>query len=264
MVSSTVRSFTSKLRKYRRRGVELLLTLLPHDLWQWLFRRWLESIAKREPKMAMRSLLEVNDDLAKWIDQVALRYDDGVHVKHRLTRYHDFFVERIGQGERVLDIGCGKGEMTYDIAVRAGALVTGIDFSPGHLAFARSRFAHPNVTYIEGDALTYLPAEPFDVVVLSNVIEHIEDRVAFLRRVQEHVRPDRYLFRVPMINRHWLVPLRKELDMFYFSDPTHYTEYTQQSFEEELQAAGLAITHLQINWGEIWAEAKPADSSSKL
>ena len=45
--------------------------------------------------------------------------------------------------------------------------------------------------------------------------------------------------------------------MSYFSDPTHYTEYTQQSFEEELREAGLAIAHLQINWGEIWAEAAP-------
>ena len=59
---------------------------------------------------------------------------------------------------------------------------------------------------------------------------------------------------MPMINRHWLVPLHKELGMPY-GDPTHYTEYTQQSFEEELHAAGLVITHLQINWGEIWAEA---------
>jgi len=69
------------------------------------------------------------------------------------------------------------------------------------------------------------------------------------------VKPGRWLIRVPMFNRHWFVPLRKELGMSYFSDQTHYTEYTQQSFEEELEAAGLAITYQQINWGEIWAEA---------
>ena len=204
MAPSTVRSFPSKLREYRRHGVQLVLTLLPYALWRRVFRLWLESIARREPKMAMCSLLEVDDDLASLIDQVALRYDNGVHVKHRLIHYHDFFVERIRQGERVLDIGCGKGEMAYDIAVRASAFVTGIDIDPQHLAFARSRFKHPNITYIEGDALTCLPTEPFDAVILSNVLEHIEERVAFLRRVQEQVRPGRFLFRAPMINRHWL------------------------------------------------------------
>jgi len=42
--------------------------------------------------------------------------------------------------------------------------------------------------------------------------------------------------------------------MFYFSDGTHCTEYTRESFEEEMRAAGLSVTHMQINWGEIWAE----------
>ena len=64
------------------------------------------------------------------VDLGAIDYDGGVHAKHRLTRYHDFFVDRIRQGERVLDVGCGKGELAYDIAERAGAIVVAIDASP--------------------------------------------------------------------------------------------------------------------------------------
>ena len=248
------------MKKIIRHSLVSLFKWLPHSFWQQIFRLWLEAIVDQEPKTAARSLLQVEDALAGHIDQVAIRYDDGVHVKHRLTRYHDFFVERIRRGERVLDIGCGKGEMAYDIATRAGAWVTGIDFNPEHLTFARSRFKHPHLAFVEGDALVYVPTEPFDVVVLSNVLEHIKERVAFLRRVQELVHPGRWLIRVPMINRHWLVPLRKELGLAYFSDSTHHTEYSQQSFEGELHAAGLAITHLQINWGEIWAEAQTEKS----
>jgi hypothetical protein len=57
-----------------------------------------------------------------------------------------------------------------------------------------------------------------------------------------------------MIDRDWRVPLREELGEFHFTDPTHFTEYTRESFEREMAAAGFAVRELQINWGEIWAE----------
>ena len=92
---------------------------------------------------------------------------------------------------------------------------------------------------------------------MSNVLEHIEDRVSFLKKVQKQIRPGRYLLRVPMFNREWRVPLRKELGLPYFLDDTHYTEYTQESFALEMQSAGLRIFHMEIRWGEIWAEVVP-------
>ena len=46
--------------------------------------------------------------------------------------------------------------------------------------------------------------------------------------------------------------------MFYFSDSTHFTEYTAESFVEEMRAAALVIAHTQTRWGEIWAEVRPA------
>ena len=90
----------------------------------------------------MRELLNVYADAYYLgIDPGAERYDDGVaHAKHRLTGYHDFFVERVGQGQRVLGIGCGKGELAYDIAERAGASVVAIDRAAWALTFARRRF----------------------------------------------------------------------------------------------------------------------------
>src|SRR5580765_5626771 len=125
----------------------------------------------------MRQLLQVYDDAYHGVDLGAIDYDQGVHAKHRLTRYHDFFVERVHEGERVLDVGCGKGELAYDLAERSEAVVVGIDVNPWSLAFARERFAHPRVTFVDADALTYEPDAPFDAVVMSNVLEHIGPRV---------------------------------------------------------------------------------------
>jgi len=212
---------------------------------------------KALPRILLRVLLRADDLLTRCINRLALLYDDGVHVKHRLMRYHDFFVDRIGQGERVLDVGCGYGAVAYSVASRAGAVVTGIDLNAGNVAKAKHRFQHPNLTFVEGDALKDLPDGRWDVILLSNVLEHLDRRVEFLAAVQQRLNPGRWLIRVPMINRDWRVPLRQELGLFHFSDRTHFTEYTQESFEKELLAAGLSITHAQYNWGEIWAEARP-------
>jgi hypothetical protein len=59
-----------------------------------------------------------------------------------------------------------------------------------------------------------------------------------------------------MIDRDWHVPLRQELGLFHFSDPTHYVEFTRDSFAAEIEAAGFRVVALQVNWGEIWAEVR--------
>ena len=212
---------------------------------------------KHFTRIAMRLLLIIDNLVSKLINRLAISYDGGVHVKHRLMRYHDFFVNRIAPGERVLDVGCGYGAVAYSLATRAGARVTGIDLNEANVAKARGKFHHPNLTFVHGDARTSLPSGPWDVLVLSNILEHIERRIFFLTELQQGLRPSRMLIRVPMIDRDWRVPLREELGMFHFGDSTHFTEYTAESFEKELREAGLSIRHVQYNWGEIWAEVVP-------
>jgi 2-polyprenyl-3-methyl-5-hydroxy-6-metoxy-1,4-benzoquinol methylase len=222
-----------------------------------LVRAWVSATARGEPKTALRSLYRMEDVLQGRIDLLAIELDGGVHAKHRIMRYHDFFVERVQPGERVLDVGCGKGELAFDLAERAGADVTGIDLNPEALAFARDRFGSERVELVQADACEWTPPQPFAVVVLSNVLEHIADRVGLLRRLAELAQPSRVLIRVPVLERDWQVILRRELGLPYFSDPTHETEYDERQLEQELEAAGLELVETQRRWGEIWAVAKP-------
>ena len=232
--------------------------LMPAAVRRRVIQLGLEAAAAGAPADGLRHLLTIDDDLSGIINQLALRYDDGVHAKHRLMKYHDFFVERIGCGERVLDVGCGYGAVAYAIADRSGAVVTGIDLDAQNVAIARRRYRHSALTFIEGVAPADVPAERFDVVVASNVIEHIEDRVGFMGAIQDRAAPARWLVRVPMADRDWRVPLRRELGLCPFSDRTHFTEYTRASFQDEMRAAGFAVRTLQVNWGEIWAEVARA------
>ena len=70
-------------------------------------------------------------------------------------------------------------------------------------------------------------------------------------------RASRILLRVPAIDRHWHVPLRAELGLTYFSDPTHEVEYTRAELERELREAWLEPVEVVARWGELWAEARP-------
>jgi SAM-dependent methyltransferase len=232
--------------------------VMPAAVRRRLVQLGLEGAAAGAPADGLRELLTIDDDLAGVINRLALRYDHGIHAKHRLMKYHDFFVDRIARGERVLDVGCGYGAVSASIAERSGAIVTGIDLDSENVAAARRRYPHPGLTFIKGIAPQDVPAEPFDVVVASNVIEHIDDRIGFMTAIQDRVAASRWLIRVPMADRDWRVPLRRELGLCAFSDTTHFTEYTRASFEQEMRDARFAIAQLQVNWGEIWAEVARA------
>ncbi len=191
---------------------------------------------------------------------LAVDYEGGVHTKHRHTHYHDFFVQRVKKGEKILDIGCGIGALSFDIAERSGALVLGIDLNSENIAIARERYSHANVVYHAGNLFEMTLDDHFDVVILSNVLEHIPDRSQFLRRVMQVAWPARILLRVPIFERDWRVPLKQELGLDYRLDPTHETEYTIEDFAAEINEAGLRIVHQEVRWGEIWAEAEPSEA----
>ena len=92
---------------------------------------------------------------------------------------------------------------------------------------------------------------------MSNVLEHIDDRVGFIKKVQKEIAPKRWLIRVPRFDRDWIVPLAQELGLDSRLDETHFTEFTPESFEQETGEAGLKISYIESRWGELWAELTP-------
>ena len=71
-------------------------------------------------------------------------------------------------GERVLDLGCGTGQLSAQIAA-TGAEVVGIDLSAEMIEAAREQF--PSLSFAVGDARDFSFAEPFDAV-FSNAALH--------------------------------------------------------------------------------------------
>lgn len=206
------------------------------------------------PDESLRFLFRLDAALYALQGPLAVAYGGGKHTKHRHTSYHDFFVARVGAGERVLDIGCGTGDVAYDLVTKSNAIVDGVDLNPASIAEAKKRYTHPNLRFAVGDAKEVKPEKPYDVVLLSNVLEHLNGRPQFLREIVRLTGAGRVFVRVPLFERDWRVPLKKELGVEWRLDEDHKTEYTLDSFESEISEASLRIKHLEVHWGEIWSE----------
>ena len=239
-------------------AVGLMIDRLPDaallQLWSGVARRRSRAM---EPGAALRLLLEMDRRLYTLTGKAAVRYGKGTHPKHRHLNYHRFFTQRVAADQRVLDVGCGIGAVAYDLAQQSGARVTGIDYTAANIEVARRDYAHPRVEYLLGDALRDIPPGRFDVIVLSNVLEHLHERPAVLAALVEAHRPSRVLIRVPCWDRDWRVPLRDELGLDSRLDEDHKIEYTAATFCREAGAAGLVVESLDVQWGEIWSQLRP-------
>src|SRR6266446_297171 len=87
-------------------------------------------------------------------------------------------------GRRVLDLGCGAGQLARYLAATGAAEVVGVDVSERMLALARAEWAHPRVTYCRGavEEVAFPPAR-FDLVVSSLVFHYVDDYPGLILRI---------------------------------------------------------------------------------
>ncbi|RFZ52423.1 Ubiquinone biosynthesis O-methyltransferase [Mycobacterium marinum] len=95
-------------------------------------------------------------------------------------------------GKRVLDVGCGHGALSIDIA-QAGASVLGVDLDEGRVAFANRNLAQrfpelaDRVRFRAVDVRSLPVDEPFDVIVSKDTFEHVADVASLLRALGERL-----------------------------------------------------------------------------
>lgn len=95
--------------------------------------------------------------------------------------------------DRVLDIGCGDGKVTAEIARNLpGGNVMGVDSSPEMIRFACEHFPHTiyrNLSFVHRDARALLFSEEFDVVFSNAALHWIMDHKPVLAGIAESLRP---------------------------------------------------------------------------
>lgn len=188
--------------------------------------------------------------------------NDGIHPKHKIMKYKEWFVENIENNWVVMDVGCNTGLMPEIMSEKA-VFVYGIEMEKKHVLEAKKNRNKENIEYIWADATNYdySKIRLVSVVTLSNVLEHIECRVTFLQKLIKQIPwkdKKRFLIRVPMVDREWISVYKKGLGLEYRLDRTHFTEYTFKEFKKELSDSFIEIKSFHIQFGEIYAvcEAK--------
>ncbi len=224
----------------------------PLDVAVEAWKRSLHGFAKRmPPREQARFLMELDSACYFMHGESATLANNGLHPKHRLIAYHDFFVSHASPGERIIDLGSGVGALALSLAT-AGVRVTGIEWSASNVSKAQSLCAgvEPAPLFVFGDITSLRIPESFDTVILSNVLEHITDRPRRLAQWASWYKPRRFLIRVPAFERDWRVAWKKDLGVEWRCDPTHETEHTREQLLAELAEAGLKVMHLETSWGE--------------
>lgn len=117
---------------------------------------------------------------------MAMRWDPKQYAKYSGERARAFFdlVARIEpeHARRVIDVGCGSGELTALLAERwPDATVLGIDSSPEMIARAR-QWADGRVSFVEADAAEWQAPRDLDVLVTNAALQWVPDHLGLLRQ----------------------------------------------------------------------------------
>jgi 2-polyprenyl-3-methyl-5-hydroxy-6-metoxy-1,4-benzoquinol methylase len=121
-------------------------------------------------------------------EQIVPGHDSRYWLEFHLAFYR--YARFRAKGADVLDIGCGYGYGSHLLSEEAES-VAGIDFHPPAVAYAKEHYVGPNLSYQEHDANNPLPFEDnsFDLVVSSEVIEHIQRQKELVEEIARVGRP---------------------------------------------------------------------------
>ncbi|MCW3102496.1 MAG: Methyltransferase type 12 [Bacteroidetes bacterium] len=170
-----------------------------------------------------------------------------------------FLLDGINSESTVLDLGCNQGENASLIAQKAKEVV-GVDFNAQAIEKAKAQFSAPNLSFVHGEAIEYVSANKgrFNTLVLSHILEHIDDQRAFLmsfRSFFKHI-----YIELPDLEASFLNQYRIDLDARYqHTDDDHVVEFDREDLRNLLNECGLRIVSSEYIYGmqKYWCEVEP-------
>lgn len=158
-------------------------------------------------------------------------------------------------GAKLLDIGCGSGE--FPARMRSlGWDAAGVETDPAAAEFARAQY---KLDVRSGDLFAQkYPAQSFDVVTLSHVIEHVPAPAEYFAEIRRILRPEGTVALVTP-NRHSLAHCEFGSAWRGLEVPRHFHIFSRKSLRGLAEAAGLEVRELRTvtrTARNIWWESK--------
>jgi 2-polyprenyl-3-methyl-5-hydroxy-6-metoxy-1,4-benzoquinol methylase len=176
-------------------------------------------------------------------------------------RYHRGLISAVlkaipPQSKRILDIGCGYGNITKFLETR-GQTIVGLDL--GGLFYRP--YISQKLSFLKSDAL-HIPFgdDTFDCVVSLDVIEHIDNDLSFLREVNRVLKPEGFtIIETPnrcRLSMRILSLLKDNSQMFpksyghdeLLGDIIHIREYTKTELEKIFNLANFKEINISGHW----------------
>ena len=161
---------------------------------------------------------------------------------------------KIRSTDTVIDVGCGDGGHSYFCA-RQGAEVLFIDMDAAKLAAAEEKIkaspAHAYTAILSDCNPIPLPDATGDVIICTEVLEHVPDPRQFLQELVRVAKPGaRLVVTVPDARSEKLVGATAPKG--YFKEPNHIRIFAEGELRDHLLASGLAIQSEQ-SLGSYWS-----------
>jgi SAM-dependent methyltransferase len=137
------------------------------------------------------------------------------------------FARPLAAGKAVLDLGCGSGYGSMELA-RSAQSVLGMDVAWEAIDYARQHFVAPNLSFCVSDCCQLALADAsLDAVVCFEVIEHLTQQDRLMREIRRVLKPEGFLL-LSTPNRVFYTEERKEIN------PFHTREFELQEFQDFL------------------------------
>lgn len=176
---------------------------------------------------------------------------------HPIRKYTlNFILENIQENSVVLDLGSNDGSISSAIASKAKKVV-GIDHDLSKIAEANRHHKKDNLEFIHQDANEYLKntAIKFDVLILSHILEHIDDPEKFILDFKSNFK---FIYiELPDFDKTYLNHYRKDLKMdLIYTDADHISEFDRSEMADLLKKTNLEVVKEEYRFGimKIWCK----------
>ena len=126
-----------------------------------------------------------------WVDRVHKRYKEtGTFIPVRQRKLYESISKHFCSGRVCMDIGCSTGLGT-NILSHTARFAWGLDINEEAIDYAKKIFKRPNIDFelFDVEKPPNRPLSKFEIVVMSEIIEHLTDPEAALNNVKRFFNP---------------------------------------------------------------------------